>query len=66
MRRVPATLMRFGVLQFPGSCDEVDALNAARRSLPMVKVEKDYVFDGPRGPVTLTGLFGSCRQGAVA
>lgn len=23
--------MRFGVLQFPGSCDEVDALNAARR-----------------------------------
>ena|ERR1700735_813248 len=23
--------MRFGVLQFPGTCDEVDALNAARR-----------------------------------
>jgi phosphoribosylformylglycinamidine synthase I len=23
--------VRFGVLQFPGSCDEVDALNAARR-----------------------------------
>ena len=23
--------MRFGVLQFPGSCDEVDALNAAKR-----------------------------------
>ena len=23
--------MRFGVLQFPGSCDEVDALDAARR-----------------------------------
>ncbi len=23
--------MRFGVIQFPGSCDEVDALNAARR-----------------------------------
>jgi phosphoribosylformylglycinamidine synthase len=30
MRRVPAGLMRFGVLQFPGSCDEVDALVAAR------------------------------------
>lgn len=30
MRSVPAFLMRFGVLQFPGSCDEVDALNAAR------------------------------------
>ena len=23
--------MKFGILQFPGSCDEVDALNAARR-----------------------------------
>ena len=23
--------MKFGVLQFPGSCDEVDALNAAAR-----------------------------------
>ena len=23
--------MRFGILRFPGSCDEVDALNAARR-----------------------------------
>jgi phosphoribosylformylglycinamidine synthase subunit PurQ / glutaminase len=31
MRSVPAFLMRFGVLQFPGSCDEVDALHAARR-----------------------------------
>ncbi len=31
MRRVWAPLMRFGVLRFPGSCDEVDALAAARR-----------------------------------
>jgi phosphoribosylformylglycinamidine synthase subunit PurQ / glutaminase len=31
MRSVPAFQMKFGVLQFPGSCDEVDALNAARR-----------------------------------
>src|SRR6202161_2664885 len=23
--------MKFGILRFPGSCDEVDALNAARR-----------------------------------
>jgi phosphoribosylformylglycinamidine synthase subunit PurQ / glutaminase len=30
MRSVPAFLMRFGVLQFPGSCDEADALGAAR------------------------------------
>jgi hypothetical protein len=30
--------------------------------LPMVRVEKDYTFDGPDGPVTLAGLFGACRQ----
>ena len=26
-----------------------DALNAERRRLPMVRIEKDYVFDGPNG-----------------
>jgi phosphoribosylformylglycinamidine synthase subunit PurQ / glutaminase len=31
MRSVSAFLMKFGVLQFPGSCDEVDALQAARK-----------------------------------
>jgi phosphoribosylformylglycinamidine synthase subunit PurQ / glutaminase len=30
MRSVRACQMKFGVLQFPGSCDEVDALEAAR------------------------------------
>ena len=39
-----------------------DALNAARRRLPMVRVGKPYVFDGPDGPVTLAGLFGASRQ----
>src|SRR5262249_37478605 len=39
-----------------------DALNAERRRLPMVRIEKDYVFDGPQGPVTLLGLFGDNRQ----
>lgn len=34
-----------------------DALNAERRSLPMVEVEKDYVFDGPNGPVHLIDVF---------
>jgi predicted dithiol-disulfide oxidoreductase (DUF899 family) len=34
-----------------------DALAAQRRALPWVRVEKDYVFDGPRGPVTLSQLF---------
>ena len=27
-----------------------DALNIERRNLPMVEIEKDYVFDGPNGP----------------
>ncbi len=39
-----------------------DALNTRRRMLPMVRVEKEYVFDGPDGKVTLAGLFGESRQ----
>jgi predicted dithiol-disulfide oxidoreductase (DUF899 family) len=39
-----------------------DALNAERRRLPMVQVDKDYVFVGPDGPVTLAGLFGDRMQ----
>ena len=39
-----------------------DGLNTMRRRLPMVRVEKDYTFDGPDGPVSLAGLFGGCRQ----
>lgn len=38
------------------------ALNAERRRLPMVKIEKKYVFDGPEGPVTLGELFGDSSQ----
>jgi predicted dithiol-disulfide oxidoreductase (DUF899 family) len=34
-----------------------DAISAARRALPWVKVEKDYVFDGPDGKETLADLF---------
>jgi predicted dithiol-disulfide oxidoreductase (DUF899 family) len=34
-----------------------DALNAERRDLPMVEIEKDYVFDGPDGPARLADLF---------
>jgi predicted dithiol-disulfide oxidoreductase (DUF899 family) len=34
-----------------------DALSAARRQLPMVKVEKDYVFEGPKGEQALVELF---------
>jgi predicted dithiol-disulfide oxidoreductase (DUF899 family) len=39
-----------------------DALNARRRMLPMVKVEKSYTFDGPDGPVGLADLFDGRRQ----
>jgi predicted dithiol-disulfide oxidoreductase (DUF899 family) len=34
-----------------------DALNTARRNLPMVEIEKDYVFTGPAGEVRLIDLF---------
>ena len=39
-----------------------DALNTRRRELPMVKVEKDYKFEGPNGPVGLLDLFDGRRQ----
>ena len=39
-----------------------DALSAERRRLPMVRIEKDYVFDGPGGKVRLPDLFGGRRQ----
>ena len=34
-----------------------DALSAARRELPMVKIQKEYVFEGPDGKETLADLF---------
>ena len=27
-----------------------DELSAERRKLPMVRVEKEYIFEGPKGP----------------
>src|SRR5262245_42147992 len=39
-----------------------DALSEARRMLPMVKVEKEYVFEGPNGPARLRDLFEGRRQ----
>jgi len=39
-----------------------DALNAERRRLPMVAVDKEYRLDGPDGEVTLAGLFGDSQQ----
>jgi predicted dithiol-disulfide oxidoreductase (DUF899 family) len=40
----------------------LDALAAERRRLPMVRIEKDYVFDGPEGKVGLRDLFQGRRQ----
>src|SRR3979409_977104 len=34
-----------------------DRINAERRRLPMVKIDKDYVFDGPNGKRNLKALF---------
>jgi predicted dithiol-disulfide oxidoreductase (DUF899 family) len=39
-----------------------DALAAERRRLPRVRIEKDYVFEGPDGPVRLLDLFEGRRQ----
>jgi predicted dithiol-disulfide oxidoreductase (DUF899 family) len=39
-----------------------DRVNAERRRLPMVKIEKDYVFDGPNGKPSLKDLFDGHRQ----
>jgi predicted dithiol-disulfide oxidoreductase (DUF899 family) len=39
-----------------------DALAAERRRLPAVAIEKDYVFEGPRGEASLLDLFEGRRQ----
>ncbi len=39
-----------------------DQLSAARRALPWVKIEKDYVFDGPEGKQNLSDLFDGKSQ----
>ena len=39
-----------------------DALNAERLKLPWVKVEKNHVFDGPNGKVSLGDVFGGRSQ----
>jgi predicted dithiol-disulfide oxidoreductase (DUF899 family) len=39
-----------------------DALAAERRRLPMVRIDKDYAFEGPDGKVGLLDLFEGRRQ----
>ncbi|HEY5954307.1 MAG TPA: thioredoxin family protein [Terrimicrobiaceae bacterium] len=39
-----------------------DEVSARRRELPWVRVEKNYIFQGPHGPETLADLFKSRSQ----
>jgi len=39
-----------------------DALNERRRAIGMVRIEKDYAFQGPDGPARLPDLFEGRRQ----
>ena len=39
-----------------------DALSTARRQLPMVRIDKKYVFEGPDGKETLADLFDGRSQ----
>src|SRR3954463_440473 len=39
-----------------------DALSTKRRELPMVKIDKEYVFEGPDGKVRLLDLFDGRSQ----
>lgn len=39
-----------------------DALSATRRELPWMKIDTDYVFESPEGPVSLSELFNGRSQ----
>src|SRR5215469_8319060 len=39
-----------------------DRLNAERRHLPMVRIDKEYVFEGPADKLSLLDLFEGRRQ----
>jgi predicted dithiol-disulfide oxidoreductase (DUF899 family) len=41
---------------------QYDRINAERRRLPMVKIEKNYIFEGPNGKPSLKDLFEGRRQ----
>jgi predicted dithiol-disulfide oxidoreductase (DUF899 family) len=39
-----------------------DKINAHRRGVPWIRVEKNYIFQGPSGPQTLADLFDGRSQ----
>jgi predicted dithiol-disulfide oxidoreductase (DUF899 family) len=45
-----------------GLTKQYDRVNAERRRLSMVKIEKNYLFDGPNGKSSLKNLFEGRRQ----
>ncbi|HEU4538357.1 MAG TPA: DUF899 family protein, partial [Polyangiaceae bacterium] len=54
---------RKGLLEREKELDrQRDALSAARRDLPCVRVDKEYAFATPEGRATLRDLFGGRRQ----
>jgi predicted dithiol-disulfide oxidoreductase (DUF899 family) len=42
-----------------------DRLSAERRALPWVRIDKEYVFEGPKGRATLADLFAGRSQLAI-
>jgi predicted dithiol-disulfide oxidoreductase (DUF899 family) len=41
---------------------QLDAMRAARRHMPMVEVNKEYLFDGPNGKLSLLDMFEGRQQ----
>lgn len=39
-----------------------DELSAERRRMPMIEIDKNYIFEGPDGKFNLLDLFKDCRQ----
>src|SRR5690349_12306934 len=56
------TARRWLLLEEKRATKEHDQVNAARRRLPMVKIDKAYAFETPRGRRTLRDLFEGRRQ----
>lgn len=50
------------LLKEKAATQALDALAAERRRLPMVRIDKPYVFAGPRGKMSLLDLFEGRRQ----
>jgi len=63
LSRSPWLAARLKLLQHEKKAlKEYDRVSAERRRLPMVRLEKNYVFAGPKGPLSLRDLFAGRRQ----